>query len=62
MELRAGDSSDRAGALLDRLTHRVHILELNGESYRFKDSIKRQGRRKALIKLKKENNKKQDKK
>ena len=24
------------GALLDRLTHRVHILEMNGESYRFK--------------------------
>lgn len=22
------------GALLDRLTHRVHILEVNGESYR----------------------------
>ncbi|HET6518917.1 MAG TPA: IS21-like element helper ATPase IstB [Geminicoccaceae bacterium] len=26
------------GALLDRLTHRVHILELNGESYRLKAS------------------------
>ena len=50
------------GALLDRLTHRVHILEMNGESYRFKDSIKRQGRRKALIKLKKEDIKKQNKK
>ena len=24
------------GALLDRLTHRVHILEVNGESYLFK--------------------------
>jgi DNA replication protein DnaC len=22
------------GALLDRLTHQVHILEMNGESYR----------------------------
>ena len=30
-----------AGALLDRLTHRVHILEANGESYRLKDSRKR---------------------
>ena len=26
------------GALLDRLTHRVHILEMNGESYRLKQS------------------------
>ena len=26
------------GALLDRLTHHVHILELNGESYRLRDS------------------------
>ena len=26
------------GALLDRLTHRVHILEMNGESYRLKGS------------------------
>lgn len=29
------------GALLDRLTHRVHILEANGESFRFKDAQKR---------------------
>jgi DNA replication protein DnaC len=26
------------GALLDRLTHQVHILEMNGESYRLKES------------------------
>jgi IstB-like ATP binding protein len=29
------------GALLDRLTHHVHILELNGESYRLKQSAAR---------------------
>ncbi len=29
------------GALLDRLTHRVHILEANGDSYRLKESKKR---------------------
>lgn len=28
-------------ALLDRLTHRVHILTMNGESYRFRESLKR---------------------
>ena len=28
------------GALLDRLTHHVHILELNGESYRLRQSRK----------------------
>jgi DNA replication protein DnaC len=28
------------GALLDRLTHRVHIVEMQGESYRLKKSKK----------------------
>src|SRR4051812_34080625 len=27
-------------ALLDRLTHRCHIFELNGERYRFRESMK----------------------
>lgn len=29
------------GAILDRLTHRVRILEANGESYRLRDSKRR---------------------
>jgi DNA replication protein DnaC len=29
------------GALLDRLTHRVHIIEANGESYRLRQAKKR---------------------
>ena len=33
------------GALLDRLTHRIHILEANGESYRLRESKRRQSRR-----------------
>jgi len=32
------------GALLDRLTHHVHILELNGESYRLRQSKARRKR------------------
>ena len=30
-----------AGALLDRLTHRVHIVEMQGDSFRLKASLKR---------------------
>lgn len=34
------------GALLDRITHRVHIIQANGESYRLRDA-KKQRKRKA---------------
>jgi len=34
-------SERMTGALLDRLTHRVHILEANGQSFRLADSKKR---------------------
>ena len=38
--------SDRlTGAMLDRLTHRVHILEVNGPSYRLQDAKARLQRR-----------------
>jgi DNA replication protein DnaC len=36
------------GALLDRLTHHVHILEMNGQSYRLASSQKRARKRSAL--------------
>ena len=38
------DNQRLTGALLDRLTHHVHILELNGESYRLKQSKARRRR------------------
>jgi DNA replication protein DnaC len=31
------------GALLDRLTHRVHVIEMNGDSYRLKGKQKTKG-------------------
>ena len=36
------------GAMLDRLTHRVHIIEANGESYRLRDSQRRMKRRRRV--------------
>jgi len=38
------------GALLDRLTHRVHIIEANGPSYRLQESKRRQKRQSAKTK------------
>lgn len=35
-----GGDERLAGALLDRLTHKVHVIEIKGDSYRLKDSLK----------------------
>jgi len=40
------------GALLDRLTHRVHILEANGDSYRLKEAKRLQKRHPGTIQKK----------
>jgi DNA replication protein DnaC len=34
-------------ALLDRITHRCHIFEMNGENYRFRESMKAKKSRRA---------------
>jgi DNA replication protein DnaC len=34
-------------ALLDRLTHRCHIFEMKGESYRFREAMKEKAKKKA---------------
>ncbi len=36
-----GGDERMSAALLDRLTHRAHILELRGTSYRFRQQLKR---------------------
>jgi DNA replication protein DnaC len=34
-------------ALLDRLTHRCHLFDMHGESYRFRESMRTQAERPA---------------
>ena len=41
-----GGDERLTGALLDRLTHRVHIIEVKGNSYRLKKSLERKKRTK----------------
>lgn len=33
---------DLTAALADRVTHKAHIIEVNGESYRFRETLRRQ--------------------
>jgi len=40
------DDERLAGALLDRLTHHVYILDITGDSYRLKTSLKQQKKKK----------------
>jgi len=44
------DNERLTGAVLDRLTHRCHILEASGESYRLKDARKRSMQKKPARK------------
>jgi len=37
-----GGDERLAGALLDRLTHKVHIVDIQADSYRFRESLKAQ--------------------
>ncbi len=41
------DSLGMLAALLDRLAHHCEILQMNGESYRFRESMKKKAGRQA---------------
>ena len=41
-------SQQLTAALIDRLTHRCHIIEMNGDSYRLKESLKRKRKEKSV--------------
>ena len=41
------DDERLAGALLDRLTHHVYIVDITGDSYRLKASLKQQKKKKG---------------
>jgi DNA replication protein DnaC len=43
-------------ALLDRLTHRAHIMEFIGDSFRFRERMKNQEREKGHTERKNDNN------
>lgn len=38
-------SQQLTAAALDRLTHRCHIVEMNGDSYRYKESLAKKGKK-----------------
>lgn len=50
------------GALLDRLSHRIHILEANGQSYRLKESRRRLKSAKPIVNQRKTNDQTQEEK
>ena len=50
-DLEAARSAGIPAALLDRLTHKAHIILCNWDSYRIKESLKKKSSRKILLKI-----------